>query len=199
MGRKRAPKSTQNEDADRDHVRSEDGDESQGPDGVEGHGRANVDQRKEARDGKRKKNCIKRDVPAGLDLDVEVSRPCMLPEADWRTYMSDEAGEGQAIVSRKGPRLSGDSCDSADTGRRDVNDDDGRHYRGARVIVGGVEEDLDEWIASGRCDDGGEVAQCKAEGDGHDESQRTIDGSRSHNGARKHKGSIFDFLSHMHC
>lgn len=112
--------------------------------------------------------------------------------------MSDEAGEGQAIVSGKGPRLSGDSRNGADTGRRDVNDDDSRHYRGACVTVGSIEEDLDERIASRRGKDGGRIAQCKAEGDGHDESQRAINGSRSHNGARKYKGCIFDFLSHMH-
>src|SRR6202034_1798720 len=98
-----------NEDANRDHVRSEDGDESQGPDRVEGNGRANVDQRKEARDDKRKKNCIERDVPARLDLGVEVSPPCpYFRKQTGRTYMSDEAGERQAIVSGKGPRLSGD-------------------------------------------------------------------------------------------
>jgi hypothetical protein len=112
--------------------------------------------------------------------------------------VSDEAGERQTIVSGKGPRLSGDSCDGANTGRRDVNNDDGRHYRGARVTVGRVEEDLDEWIPSGRCENGGGITQCKAEGDGHDESQCAIDGSRSHNGPRKYNGSIFDFLSHMY-
>lgn len=81
MGWKRAPESTQNEDANRDHVCSEDGDESQGPDGVEGNGRTNVDQRKEARNGKRKENCIERDVPARHDLDIEVSRLRIFLEA----------------------------------------------------------------------------------------------------------------------
>ena len=75
MRRKRAPESAQDEDADRDDIRAEDGNESQGPDRVEGNRRADVDERKEARDGKGQKNRIERDVPARLDLGGQVSRP----------------------------------------------------------------------------------------------------------------------------
>ena len=86
---------------------------------------------------------------------------------------------------------------SADTGGGDVDNDNGRHDRGARVAVGDIEEDLDEWIACRRVNNVKYATESEAEGDDHNETESPINGSSPHDGSWKDDGRILDFLGHF--
>lgn len=161
-----------------EEVRAVEAGDGQGDDVVEGGVAPDVDERQEAGEAADGQHRDDGDLVVGRDL-AEESR-----------------GGGPAVAGERPghPRGGGDDSRGACPGQ---GEDDGPHGDGAALGLYGVVEDLDEGVAGGRFEHGGNVPEAEEGGDHHREADATVDQHARADGAGDAEGGVLDFFRHV--